>query len=251
MASLQKKGDSWYCQFMFQRQRYTYTIGGVEEAEAKTTAAKIDYILMRIRQRLLELPLGMDIISFIEHDGKPPPDAKPEMKITPFKELRKAYLEVFGNGTLENNTLYTAKIHLNHLAETLGEKFPLNSLSLSHLQRHVDRRRKEVSGVTIKKKIDSFREAWNWAIRMGFTQGTFPNAGLVYPKGDDKLPFMTSEEIKRASRPAATLTNCGSASTSPTPRSTSFSTSSKPARSASGSIPLSSSQPTPASARAR
>ncbi len=197
MASLQKKGDSWYCQFMFQRQRYTYTIGGVEEAEAKTTAAKIDYILMRIRQRLLELPLGMDIISFIEHDGKPPPDAKPEMKITPFKELRKAYLEVFGNGALENNTLYTAKIHLNHLAETLGEKFPLNSLSLSHLQRHVDRRRKEVSGVTIKKEIDSFRAAWNWAIRMGFTQGTFPNAGLVYPKGDDKLPFMTSEEIER------------------------------------------------------
>ena len=197
MASLQKKGDSWYCQFMFQRQRHTYTVGKVEETEAKATAAKIDYILMRVRQRLLELPLGMDIIAFIEHDGNPPAEAQPALKNTPFSELRKTYLETFSHGALESNTLYTAKIHLNHLGKTLGEQFPLNTLGLSHLQKHVDRRQKEVSGVTIKKEIDTLRAAWNWAIRMGLTHGVFPNGGLVYPKGDDKLPFMTSEEIER------------------------------------------------------
>jgi integrase len=35
---------------------------------------------------------------------------------------------------------------------------------------------------------------------MGIARGTFPSAGLVYPKGDDKLPFMTAQEIERRIR---------------------------------------------------
>jgi len=58
---------------------YTLTVGKVEESEAQATAARVDYILMRIRQRLLDVPAGMTIITFIEHDGKPPPvvESKP------------------------------------------------------------------------------------------------------------------------------------------------------------------------------
>jgi integrase len=152
---------------------------------------------MRVRQRLLELPAEMDILQFIEHDGKPPPAPKPSVVITRFGELRKRYLDTFSHGALESNTLYTAKIHLNHLGETLGAKFPLNTLSLADLQRHIERRQKRVSATTIKKEIDTFRATWNWACRMALTQGAFPSAGLVYPKGEDKLPFMTFDEIER------------------------------------------------------
>lgn len=197
MASLQRKADSWYCQFMYQGKRHTYTLGKVEDSEAESTAAKIDYILMRIRQRLLAVPAGMDIITFIEHDGKPPALKGPAALRTLLSELRECYLKTFGNGALEKNTLYTAGIHLNHLAKTLGDAFPLPTLMLADLQRHVERRRKDVVGNTIKKEIDTLRAAWNWACHMGLTQGPFPNAGLVYPKGDDKLPFMTSNEIER------------------------------------------------------
>ena len=34
MASLQKKGDSWYCQFIYVKKRRTFTIGPVEKKEA-------------------------------------------------------------------------------------------------------------------------------------------------------------------------------------------------------------------------
>jgi hypothetical protein len=34
MASLQKKGDSWYCQFMHRGQRHTFTIGKFDETES-------------------------------------------------------------------------------------------------------------------------------------------------------------------------------------------------------------------------
>ena len=198
MASIQKKGDNWYCQFMYQSKRHTITVGKVEEAEAKATAARIDYLLMRIRQRLLEVPVGVDIAAFIEHDGKPPPPPiKPIQTSTLFHEFREKYLETFSNGALEANTLYTAKIHLNHVAKTVGDRFALDKLTHADLQRHITRRQKEVVGTTITKELDTLRAAWNWAIRMGLTHGVFPSAGLVYPKGDDKLPFMTFTEIER------------------------------------------------------
>ena len=37
----------------------------------------------------------------------------------------------------EAKTLYTAKIHLNHLVATLGKGFDLRTLELAHLQRGV------------------------------------------------------------------------------------------------------------------
>lgn len=199
MASLQKKGESWYCQFKYHGERHTFTIGKVVEREANMAAARVDYLLMRIRQRLLEVPAGMDIVTFIEHDGKPPPQPPPTSDViaVQFAELRSAYLQTFGNGALESNTLYTARIHLQHLAETLGEQFRMDDLTLPHLQRHVQRRQRHVAAVTIKKEIDTLRAAWNWACRMKLTNGEFPSAGLVYPKTDEKLPFMTFTEIKR------------------------------------------------------
>ena len=198
MSSLQKKGDGWYCQFMFQRQRHTYTLGKVEDNEARVTAARIDYLLMRIKQKLLDVPIGVDILTFLAHDGKPPTIAgKTEQVSTTFAELRRRYLEIFGHGALENNTLYTAKIHLNHLAKTFDERTLLEQLGHADLQRHIDRRQDSVAPVTIKKEIDTFRAAWNWAVRSGLASGSFPGAGLVYPKEDEKLPFMTYGEIER------------------------------------------------------
>jgi len=72
MASLQKKGDSYYCQFCYHGRRRTFTVGAVDESEAENKARQVDYLLMRLKRRLLVLPEGGDIVTFIEHDGKPP-----------------------------------------------------------------------------------------------------------------------------------------------------------------------------------
>jgi integrase len=86
---------------------------------------------------------------------------------------------------------------LNHLGVTVSEQFALEQLRHADLQRHIDRRRDSVASTTIKKEIDTFRAAWNWAVRSGIACGKFPSAGLVYPKGDEKSPFMTFDEIDR------------------------------------------------------
>jgi integrase len=201
MASIQKKGDAWYCQFLYRRQRHTFAVGEVDEAEARAVAAKVGYLLMRLKQNLLDIPAGCDIVTFVRFDGNPPTD-KPHLiaKEHTFEEVSDQFLQTFSNGAIEANTLCTARIHLNHATETLGKTFPLNALTHADLQRHITRRTSgetAVAPVTVKKEIDTFRAAWNWASRTGMVTVDFPGSGLVYPKADERLPFMTWKEIDR------------------------------------------------------
>jgi integrase len=118
-------------------------------------------------------------------------------------QLRDRYLETHGNGSLEKTSLDGIRLHFKHLVATLGERHPIRALSLADLQRHVDRRARargihgRLSPATIKKEIVTLRTTWNWGVRMGIVTGRFPNAGLRYPKGEEKPPFMTWQEIER------------------------------------------------------
>src|SRR6185437_4907794 len=201
MASLQERKGSYRILFCHHGKLHTFTIGKVEKGEAENKARQVDYLLMRLKQRLIVLPEGTDIVTFIEHDGKPPDgptlvDA-PRQAVT-IGHLQDRYLSTHGNGTIEANSLDTCKLHLRHFCRVLGEGSPLGELSLSRLQEYVGHRAKaKVSPVTIRKEVATLRAAWNWGEPMGLTSGKFPNRGLRYPKADEKPPFMTMAEIKR------------------------------------------------------
>jgi integrase len=203
MASLQQKGGSFYCQFCYHGKRHTVTVGPVSREEADAFAGKVEYLLLRIRQRLIHVPPGVAISDFILQDGKVAEPEAPPVEPIAFRQLRDRYLETHENGALEENSLDTVKMHLRHLEHTLGEGFPVQELSLADLQRHVNlRARKKYRGkllspVTLKKEMASFRAAWNWAAHTGLVKGAFPSKGLVYPKTDEKPPFMTWQEIER------------------------------------------------------
>ena len=72
MASLQERNGSYRILFCHHGKLHTFTIGKVEKDEAENKARQVDYLLMRLKQRLIVLPEGTDIVTFIEHDGKPP-----------------------------------------------------------------------------------------------------------------------------------------------------------------------------------
>src|SRR5262249_14812279 len=103
----------------------------------------------------------------------------------------------------EPNSLATVRMHLGHWVATLGAAFPVQSLSLDDLQRHVNRRAakkyrgRPLSPVTLKKEAASLRAAWNWGVQGGRLRGPFPGRGLKYPKADEKPPFQTRQEIER------------------------------------------------------
>jgi integrase len=204
MATLQKRNGSFRVLFCFHGKRHTLTLGKVSQDEAEAFAGNVDLLLLRLKQRLLQLPPAMNIEEFILHGGKPP-DAAPASVHEPilFYRFKEQYLETHQNGAMEENSLSTVRIHLNHFERTLGERFPVQELTLADLQRHLNRRQevkyrgKKLSPITLRKEMASFRAAWNWATHMSLVQGAFPSCGLVYPKADEKMPFMTWQEIER------------------------------------------------------
>jgi integrase len=184
--------------FRYLGQQHQMSIGEIPESEALLWKARVEFLLTRLKQHLIEVPPGVGIIDFLKYDGRPPADLQTAVRQdTTLQELRDKYVETFSNGAIEANTLYTAKIHLAHLETTLGKRFLLAGLSMARLQSHIDRRQADVSPITIRKEINSFRAAWNWGERMKLLSGPFPSRGLVYPKTDEKPPFMTWAEIER------------------------------------------------------
>jgi len=205
MATLQERNGSYRILFVYHGKRHTFTLGKVSPEEAETKTAQVNYLLLRLKQRLISLPPATDIVTFIQFDGKreerlPPPASG----AATLGELRDRYLETHKNGTLEQTTIDGIELHFRHLVRTLGEKHPIQSLSLAGLQSHVDRRSKmkgirgqKISPATIKKEIVSLRTAWNWGVKIGIVTGRFPYDGLRYPKTDEKPPFLTWQEIER------------------------------------------------------
>ncbi len=196
MAGVQERGGSYRIYFRYQGKQVTFPLGKVTKQEADAKAAQAEYLLMRLKQRLIELPPGVRIADFLQHDGKAPVGSVPATKPTKLGDLRDRFLSSHA-GAHEKNTLYTARIHFGHLVATLGRNFDLRMLELANLQGHIDRRCPKVSPATAGKEIATFRTAWNWGVRMKLVSGLCPVKGLVYPKTDEKPPFQTRAEIKR------------------------------------------------------
>jgi integrase len=204
MASVQQKGDAYYCQFLFQGKRHTVTVGKVSRDEADTFAGKVDYLLMRIKQKLIRVPPGIAITDFVIRDGN---ITAAEVPVSPepvlLKLLIEDYLAAHGVGSIEDSSLATVRMHLNHFLATLGERFPVQELTLADLQRHINRRATKkyrgqtLSPVTLQKEMASLRACWNWGVDGGKLTGRFPSRGLKYPKADEKPPFQTWQEIER------------------------------------------------------
>jgi integrase len=205
MASLLLKGDSYYCQFYYLGRRYTVTVGQVGYDEAEDFAGSVGQLLRRIKQRLIHVPAGVAITDFVVSCGKVTPveEAAAPPEPTSYAAFREKYLDGHRHGAMEDNSFQTVAMHLRHFERTLGPNFPLRQLTLADLQRHVTTRAKQkyrgrhLSPITLRKEVATFRAAWNWAALNDLVAGSFPSKSLVYPKGDEKLPFMTRAEIER------------------------------------------------------
>lgn len=199
MASLQKKGNSWYCQFYWRDRRFTFSIGRVTKPQAEAKATKAGEIVELLERGMLKLPDGVKVADFVKYEGQPPAPVesqKPSQKFT-LGTLRDRFIEARRGGR-EQSTQKTSAIHFKHLVATFGERFPLPELTQGHLQRHIERRAGGgISATTIRKEITTLRTAWHWAAHAGALSGEYPNRGLVYPKEDELPPYQTREEIER------------------------------------------------------
>ena len=112
MASLQERNGSYRILFCHHGKLHAFTIGKVKPDEAENKARQVDYLLMRLKQQQIVLPEATDIVTFVEHDGKPPTSgpkqADSPRKAVTFGHLKERYLTTYANGTIEANSLDTS-----------------------------------------------------------------------------------------------------------------------------------------------
>lgn len=207
MAWLERHRGSGHFHLCFRwngkRKRQSLSTGDAKAAEA--IRLRFEENLALLERGRLELPTNADIMTFLLSDGKLA--RSPKASSAPARTLREVvelYLAALGNGSVEANSLETVRLHLNHVRRRFGDGFILGELSGTNLQDYLNTRvrrkgKKSVplSTVTLRKELASFRACFNWAVHTDLVGGQFPNRGLRFPKGEDKRPFMTWEDIAR------------------------------------------------------
>lgn len=203
MASLELRNSTYRVVFMYGGRKHGFSLDTGDKQTADALCGGVEKTLMLMGQRILRVPEGADLISFIRSGGKVEEPQSAALPAVTFAMFRDRYLETHQSGVMEANSLATVRMHLNHIEDTFGEKFHIGKLTLSEVQGHVDRRLgkkyrgRRLSAYTLRKEVSSFRAAWNWAALHGIVHGPFPSKGIVYPKTDQKPPFMTLQEIER------------------------------------------------------
>ena len=203
MAWLEQRGKLFHLVFRIGGRKVKKSLKTANPNDAAAMAARIERRLALIDQGDLSIPPDADLMTFLLSDGRLERPVQLTNGTT-LKVLCDQYLAALPDGSLESNTIYTLKIHLNHLQAVLGERLFIDRLTFASLQRYVDARSRQtgrlgkpLSTVTIKKELTSLSGVWSWAVRMELVKGAFPNKGLRYPKTSEKSPFQTWTEIER------------------------------------------------------
>lgn len=193
---------NFHVHFRFSGQRFKRSLHTKHQRKAEAAASHIEENIRLIGEGRLVLPDEVDIPTYLLSDGKLA--EQPKMtKDCKLGALFPKYQELVPDGAVESTTLYTTKIHLDHVVRVLGASRSLRSIGTSELQHYITKRSKEsgrrgtLSAVTIRKEIASFRALWNWAVTHELVSKEFPRKGLVFPKHDEKPPFQTWAQIER------------------------------------------------------
>lgn len=210
MASLEQRGNSFRIVFRYAGVKYARSLETKNERTAQAALARLEDNLHRLHIGTLEAPPADDLAAFLLADGRLQPRlsaASPQAPTAAATTLAGLFTQFWGNlpdGSLEKTTVAGMKTHERQLKEHFGADVFVHSLTLSKLQGYVKRRAQDdgrhgrkVSATTIKKAVVTLRTVWNWGRQHELIEKEFPSKGLKYPKGEEKLPFMTFAEVQK------------------------------------------------------
>ena len=199
----QKQSGTFHIVFRLGKEKYRRSLKTKCKKEASARHSRIEENVRLVESGRLVIPDDADLVSFLLSDGKLTQRVNGQKRIR-IGQLYDRYSESLPQDSMEANSLYTASIHMRHISELIDARLELRGLTAEHLQSYVNKRSlqpgrhgRNVSSVTIKKELATFRSIWNWAITHGYIATPLPLHGLKYPKVDEKPPFRTREEIAR------------------------------------------------------
>ena len=169
--------------FRWDGRKQKKTIKTQSRKEAEGVLLRFQENIALIERGRLEVPLNADIGTFLLSDGKLTQKAKsaPARAVLTLAELSDRYVQTHSHGAMEQNSLDTVKMHLRHFVASFRGDYPVQTLALTQLQEHVDRRAKKkgvhqrpLSPVTLRKEVASLRACWNRGVAGQLLTGPFP-----------------------------------------------------------------------------
>jgi integrase len=206
VASLQldPKSGRYRIRFGFGGQEYKRSLRTRDEGAATVILGRVEETLRLMEQGRIELPANVDPGRFILSDGKRNGKTIIQRPLT-LDDLFARYRKGLPEGVKESNTMRTERLHCKHLLRILGMKVMVQSLGTGDFQKYANERSQEkgkhgsVRPQTIKKELDTIRVIWNWAVGRGYLKGAAPIKGVKLPKGKERMPFQTWDEIQAIS----------------------------------------------------
>lgn len=203
MASLvfDEASQHFYVRFRYRGRAFKRSLGTSNAKLAHAQASRIDETLILLKNNRLAIPPQADPAAFILSDGRLNSFESP--KLPTLIEVTTAFQAARIPGHKEATTLSTEDTHIRHLLRILKARTLVHTIGHTALQNYVATRLAEVvagtrpiSAETVRKEIATLRVIWNWAVKTGMVEGPAPVGGLVYPKRDEKPPFMTMDQIE-------------------------------------------------------
>lgn len=203
VATIEKRRGAYRLVFWYQGKRYQGAVKAADDQDAEQVKTRAERNLQLLLEGRLEYRSGDDLFMLMVSDGKlnAPPVITERVTL---KEFFRRFRENRPPGK-EGNTRYTEDIHIRHLLRVLGEKTCIHDVGPKALQDYVTARSGEasqlggtVSRVTVRKELGTFMSIWNrWGVAQGLVPGPLSLRNLEYPKGKEKPPFQTWEQIER------------------------------------------------------
>lgn len=205
MASLELDPASgrYRARFRYGGQEFKRSLRTKNERIAQAALGQVEEALRMLELGMTELPPDIDEGTFIVSGARSRKEKKQKSSIRTLDDLFRIYQKELPSGAKEERTLAGERLHFKHLLRHLKPKTKLSTIKASSIQRYVELRSKDrfrgrcISPDTIKKEITTLRLVWNWAKRQEYVQSLPPVDHVIYPKRDEKPPFMTMIEIKR------------------------------------------------------
>ncbi len=212
MAFLENRNGKFRLKFRFRGKQISRSLKTANEQKASLAKGQIERNQELVSLGLLQVPDDCDIFDFFligkvkdeqaeKNNGK---DRKKRVaKGLSIERLFKMYFDAFLKESIEENSFSMLQTHRNNLERLIGKRTSVATFGTGDIQKYVDKRSKEpgrrgpIKPVTIRKEVTTLSTIFRWAVSNGYLKAAPEKKEIRYPKGKQKPPFQTWEEIER------------------------------------------------------
>lgn len=212
MASIEKRGGKYRVTFRYEGKKYARTVGTDKLQKAQIAKAQIERNIELVSIGVLEVPAGCDIfdffltgkaLDFAQNVEKETAVKKRENSRISIERLFNLYFDAFLQESIEENSYGMLQTHRNNLERLFGKRTKAATIGSGEIQKYVDKRSKEpgrrglIQATTIRKETTTLSTIFKWAVSNGHLEAVPDKKGVRDPKGKEKPPFQTWDEIER------------------------------------------------------